>query len=429
MMRSPLRRALEVGKMMSAIGIKELAPDKVSSRVEQAKILVQSLGSLKGAAMKAGQILSLDLGDYFPPEAQQILRQLQNNPQKHVPIDVEKTLREELDKDIFHRIVHIEKEPFAAASIGQAYRATVIHNDRERDVVFKIQYPFVADTIDSDLKIIENLAKTLCFLSGREMNLEPLFQEIKVTLKNETDYKIEKEFHLKFQNLVSSKKWQSFQIQTPEIIEDFCTDKVLCSSFVQGVSLSEWIASNPSTEQRLEMARTVLDLYISELFEWGLVQTDPNPSNFLVHNNQLNILDFGAAKKYSDEFRHQYLELSKRIYEGRDSEIIKAAMKFNLIDKRESADAQAIFLDLLKLGISPLHHKTFNFSDDHYSKENSKISKKLISTLKYSPPPYQLIFLHRKLGGVYSILRKLSVELEMTPWWQKIESIKFPGHE
>lgn len=112
----------------------------------------------------------------------------------------------------------------------------------------------------------------------------------------------------------------------------------------------------------------------------------------------------------------------KAIHSLDDKAITEAALKFGLIDPRESKEAFTAFVELLKVGIKPFQgSKKFQFNDDTFLKENSTLSRELLQKLKYSPPPHQLIFLHRKLGGIYAILRKLQVEIDVNEFWQVID--------
>lgn len=107
---------------------------------------------------------------------------------------------------------------------------------------------------------------------------------------------------------------------------------------------------------------------------------------------------------------------------------MQKAIDFGLLDPRESPESKLVFVDLMKLGMSPFfkHSKNgkFSFKNDDFLKENSRLSRQLIQTLKFSPPPHKLIFLHRKLGGIFAILRKLEVDLDLTEYWKKIVNLE-----
>lgn len=424
LLNNKFQRAFELTKMAAQIGLKEITSGDVKSRIEQAKILTESLSQLRGAAMKAGQLLSLDLEDYFPPEAIKILSQLQNSVKEMPEIDVRKILIRHLPPEKYNQIAQLTTTPFAAASMGQVYKAQIKIDSQEKliPVVFKVLYPGLENAVESDVSLLKKAMWAFCKLTGRDMNLNPLFEEIEIVLKNEMDYVHEKNAYEKFHALTKSKSWQYHTVKTPAVLTDFCTEHFLCLSYEPGLTLKAWMDTNPSKPDREKMALTLLDLYMTEFFEWGYVQTDPNPGNFIVQPDSLVALDFGASKHYDAEFRRSYASLLKTIHSLDEAAIKKEALSFGLISEKESDEAFAIFIELLKLGVQPfLQNSIFNFSDDTYLKDNSRLSKELLQKLKYSPPPHQLIFLHRKLGGIYAILRKLGVEIDVNQFWNRIE--------
>lgn len=418
------KRAFELTKMVAQVGYKEFTSGDIQSRVEQAKVITESLGQLRGAAMKAGQLLSLDLEDYFPPEAIKVLSQLQNNVKDIPDIDVRKILIQNLPPTLYQQITQLTVSPFAAASMGQVYKAQIKLGTEEKPtpVVFKVMYPGLENAVESDVDLLQKAMWAFCKMTGRDMDLNPIFNEIKIVLKNEMDYVHEKEAYQKFYELTKNKDWKYLKVKTPIAVTEFCTNQFLCLTYEPGLTLKSWMDSKPSASERETMALTLLDLYLTEFFEWGYVQTDPNPGNFLVQNNALVALDFGATKYYDLDFRKSYVRLLKKIHSLDEKAIIDEAISFGLINPKESKAAFTIFVELLKLGVQPfLQDKDFNFSDDAFLKENSKLSKELLSELKFSPPPHQLIFLHRKLGGIYAILRKLEVKIDVNQFWQRID--------
>ena len=424
LLNNKFQRAFELTKMAAQIGFKELKSGDVKSRIEQAKILTESLSQLRGAAMKAGQLLSLDLEDYFPPEAIKILSQLQNSVKEMPEIDVRKILIKNLPSQKYHQVAQLTTTPFAAASMGQVYKAQIKIENQEKlvPVVFKVLYPGLENAVESDVSLLKKAMWAFCKMTGRDMNLDPLFEEIEIVLKNEMDYVHEKNAYEKFHGLTKSKNWQYHNVKTPEVLADFCTEQFLCLTYEPGLTLKAWMDTKPAKAEREKMALTLLDLYMTEFFEWGYVQTDPNPGNFIVQPEGLVALDFGASKHYDLAFRRSYASLLKTIRTLDEAAIKKEAISFGLISEKESSEAFVIFNELLKLGVQPfLQNSIFNFSDDTFIKENSRLSKELLQKLKYSPPPHQLIFLHRKLGGIYAILRKLAVEIDVNQFWDRIE--------
>ncbi len=429
MKSSTFSRTIELAKLATQVGLKELRSGDFKSRIEQARLIANSLSSLKGAAMKAGQILSLDLNHYFPPEAIALLSQLQNAAVAHPIEKIEMVLKNELDSKSKSQLTNFSEKPIGVASIAQVHRARYANNE----VVLKIQYPGVAESIESDLKILKTLAVSFCGLTGRKMNLEPLFNEFRSVLEQEVNYQSEAEFQKDYQKCILKLKSNSqIKYRVPKVFDELSTKKVLTMTYESGVNLRTWLLSGPSKEKRHDLAKAVLDLYFHEFFEWGLVQTDPNWGNFLIDEKEdridLVVLDFGATRKYSRDFIYNYIRLL-HLASNRDSvELKKHAISIGMIDARESALAFKAFEEILVTAIKPFFveksgSRVFDFSDKNHSLQSQQAAKALSDELVYSPPPYGLIFLHRKLAGVYSILKSLEAHLDISNYWQQMTEL------
>jgi len=419
-------RSFQILKLATQVGLKEFQAKDFKSRLEQANLIVKNLSNLKGAAMKAGQLLSLNLEDYFPPEAIEILSQLHQSAEAYPYEQIEKILKKELTANTFKKLKNISKIPIGVASIGQVHKATYDGSD----IVLKIQYPNVSKSINSDLKLLKMLAVSFCKISGKQMNLNLLFQEFKEILKQEVDYQAEAEYQkLYFEKVTSLAKNSNYFFTVPKVISELSSKKILAMSFENGLSLRQWIKENTNPKVRHQLGGAFLDLYFSEFFDWGLVQTDPNPGNFLINkkNEQLEIclLDFGATKKYDKIFVKNYVLLLKCALEKDKINLKKYVLEFNLIDPRESEEAFHALFELLEVSIRPfrqsvLENKDFDFSNSEFLKATQESSKSVLKTFKFSPPPHSIVFLHRKLAGVYAILKQLEVKIDLSPYWQKI---------
>jgi aarF domain-containing kinase len=443
MKTSTFARTVELARLAASLGLKEMRSGNLKSRVEQATLIAKSLSNLKGAAMKAGQLLSLDLDHYFPPEAIEILSQLQNAATAQ-PFDVmEAALKRELSAEQLKSISNIDPTPIGVASIGQVHRARIqgagpkSTNDSTKDIVLKIQFPGVEDSIEADLKILKTIAVSFCQLTGRQMDLGPLFAEFKRILEQEVNYEKEAHFQNQYASFVlgleeNRKSTSGFSLQVPALESELCAKKVIAMEFKKGVPLRNWIASQPPLEKRKMLATAILDLYFHEFFEWGFVQTDPNWANFLIDESsstpKLIILDFGAVRQYPREFIQNYIQLLEFASQGDSARLKKHAIDFGLIDARESASAFTAFEEVIKTAIRPFfvndgESSIFDFSNQQHVINSNNASKVLSAELIYSPPPYNLVFLHRKLAGVYSILKSLEVKLDISGYWQKMRDL------
>lgn len=410
-------------------GSEKLGMAELKTRIEQAKVMAEGFGRLKGAFMKAGQMLSIDASDLLPPEAIEILSKLQGQAD---PIDFEvmhAVLEQELGPERLALLSDLEETAVASASIGQVYRARAFG----APVAVKVQYPGIGESIDVDIDLLEKLGQSLLTLSRRKINASGTFEELRAMLKLEADYTRERHYLERFGELLA----HDTRFEVPRSVPELCTQRVLTMSWASGVPLGAWIRSDPPREQRVLFGRMALDLYCLEFFKWGVVQTDPNFGNFLIREDvrRIVLLDFGATIEYDDIFRARYVELLRRVATGDRASIIEHGIGFELIDARESPATRDLFADMLLSAAEPFEQSVqpFNFGNADYAARSSDVVRRFVSSLAFSPPPRRLIFLHRKLGGLFQLLKRLDLQLDLYPYWQQmlagIEVRPTPGPE
>jgi aarF domain-containing kinase len=409
--------AREVGEKLSQSN----QAQKMAAKVDQARIVVDHLSHLKGAAMKAGQMLSLDTSDFLPPEAIQILSKLQAQAQPVEGKSLFKVLRSELGEVRFAEIQSFSDTPLASASIGQVHTAKI----KGKKVAIKIQYPGVAESIDSDLAILRGVSQTFLAFSGKKIDLAETFAEVKEVLKKETDYLNEVQNLKDYTSVIAGQNGYAL----PKPLDEYCTHRVLTMTFEEGTPLRDWMVQNPSLEKRTKIAELVLDLYCQEFAENGFVQTDPNFGNFLVRDKgsspndlQLVLLDFGATLRYSPEYRKGYAQLLKDLASNDTETIFQSAVRFGLLDSREPENVRQAFKTMIQVSLEPFSAslQPFKFIDPEYEKRTREANIEFSRSLTYSPPPRQLLFLHRKLAGVFSLVKRLGVELDLRPYWARM---------
>jgi aarF domain-containing kinase len=396
--------------------VEKLTSSELTTRIEQARLMVDSLGRLKGALMKAGQLLSLDASDVLPPEAMAILAQLQGGAE---PVDFDTmsgVMVEELGPAWEQAFDHFERSPAASASIGQVHRASIDGSL----VAVKIQYPTVRESIDSDLDVLEKVVSGWLAVSRSKIELAGVFEELRSILHSEADYRRELASQLRFARLLEG----DARFVVPRSVPDFSTARVHTMTWIEGQPLGQWIRTEQPASERLWLAEVLLELYCLEFFRWGLVQTDPNFGNFLVQSEsrRLALLDFGATLEFEPEFRQRYVQLL-RVVASRDTRRIgDEGVAFGLIDPRESREVRELFAQFLEISSEPFapSRQPFAFKDVDYSERSRDIGRRFVRSLKYSPPPRRLLFLHRKLGGIFQLLKRLQVELDLRPYWERI---------
>ncbi|MCJ8275236.1 MAG: AarF/ABC1/UbiB kinase family protein [Bdellovibrionales bacterium] len=407
--------ALKEGKNI----LQKRGDKRLLNMMEQADIIVRHVGQLKGAAMKAVQMMTVELHDLIPPEVLNIFEKLQSQAPPLSDELMIANLRKELGDELFFQLEDISSEPLASASIGQVYQAQYKGND----IVIKVQYPEIAGSIDSDIETLKKLVKALNFVTNKQVSIDELFSEVRRILIQETNYYNEENLLKQYSEAFS--KYDDYRV--PKVYPEFTRNGVIVLSKEDGEEFTDWLKSGPSQTSKEKVGQLFLDLYMKEFFENQLVQTDPNPANFLVNqDDKLVLLDFGATVAYDDQFVADYKKLVLSVFTGSDTDILAEIMNMRFISEKESDETKQMFVDFLRLSMVPFEpeRQPFDFSKKDYSDEVRKSAIEFTKKLKYSAPPKQIIFLHRKLGGIFQILRKLEVQVDMSDFRQKVLNLQ-----
>ncbi|MES2684820.1 MAG: AarF/ABC1/UbiB kinase family protein [Pseudomonadota bacterium] len=388
---------------------------------EQAQVLADGLGQLKGSVMKAGQMLAM-FGDYFMPhEAVEVLGQLQDDTP---PVDwrvVEPQLRASVGAAAL-RELDIDEVPMAAASLGQAHRAR-----RRRDgleVVVKIQYPGVANAIGSDIKTLSRLL-IASRLTPKNLDLQPIFTEVREMLEGECDYVQEARFTETF----AARLAPAARYVVPRVLREYSGAQVLTTTYEQGVAVSDASVRQLSQARRDHLGTGFVDLFLKEFFDWGLVQTDPHFGNYRVRTDALGqdrivLLDFGATRAFPRPFIRDYAEVVAGAFFEDRARIRAGAKAIGLIGDDFPAAALDAFASMCERIVEPFEPSrapevlrtaqgNYRFAASDLPMRVSQIAARNALTLSFRMPPRELVFLHRRLGGVFIALATLAAELNL----------------
>jgi aarF domain-containing kinase len=249
-----------------------------------------------------------------------------------------------------------------------------------------------------------------------------LFNELRTVFSLELDYLREAEILNRYQELSKNKdEWL-----IPRVFSEISTERVLAMSYEPGITISDAVREQKLTkESRQFYGHSFLELYATEFCSWGLVQTDPNLGNFLLipENRQIVLLDFGATKEYTVDFRIKYAQLIFAALHQDRLGILRLAEELQLLNPQEPASAKNAFIDLMQNSMKPFKAPTYDFSEASYAESMKAASRHLMNELKYSPPPHPIIFLHRKLSGLFQILRRLEVETPLQPFLDQFQEL------
>lgn len=369
--------------------------------------VADQLAQLRGAAMKVGQVLSMDAGDLLPAELADMLAQLRSQASSMPMSQLVQVLESNWGKGWNKQFSQFSFEPLAAASIGQVHSAKTKDG---RQLALKIQYPGVRDSIDSD---VANVA-TLLRLSGllpKGIDMQPLLEEARQQLHQEADYELEAQWLQRYGELLADDP----DIILPAVHSDLTTADILAMTYVTGTPV-EAMQQAPQDE-RNRIAQLLLDLFFRELFEFQMVQTDPNFANYLYdsQNKQLVLLDFGATRTYPDTIVNAYQQLLQAAQDNDRDGITEAATQIGFFQDYIKPEQQEAVLDLFTLATDPLRY------DGAYDFGHSTLAEKIRSggmSLSmeqdyWHTPPADALFLHRKLAGLYLLFARLGVQLDV----------------
>lgn len=275
-------------------------------------LLAQSLCRMRGAALKMGQMLSIQDESLLPPELTRALKQVRQGADAMPEYQLTAQLEAQLGASWRDRFEAFDIRPFAAASVGQCHRAKVrIDSGAVQDVVVKVQYPGVGQSIESDLRNLSMLVKWTG-MAPKGLFLDNVIRVGQEELQVECDYQREKQQQQRMQELVSSDPFLvDNKFVVPDVFGDWTTDEVITTAFARGGTIDKVAAMDYDQEERNRIGRAIMHLTIQELFVWRFMQTDPNWGNFLydVGTRTTSLIDFGATREYSKEFVDGYLRI------------------------------------------------------------------------------------------------------------------------
>ncbi len=256
--------------------------------------MVATLGELKGAAMKLGQMMSTAT-DLLPPELAEALSALQQDAPPMDAAVIAEVIEAELGEVPERLFRSFDREPFAAASIGQVHRAVT---DDGREVVVKVQYPGIDGAIDSDLSQVRRAMK-LAWVAVDGRMMDAMFEELSERLHEELDYCNEAD-NVRALAAVHAKEPH---ILIPEVVGERSSGRVLTLTLLEGAPLSEVCTSWPQ-EHRDRIGSQLMRLVTEELLVHGVLHGDPNPANFAFRTDgTMVIYDFGLIRRYTDTER------------------------------------------------------------------------------------------------------------------------------
>jgi predicted unusual protein kinase regulating ubiquinone biosynthesis (AarF/ABC1/UbiB family) len=396
-----------------AAGVRDLAIGKRPRMSDllltpaNARKLTERLADMRGAAMKLGQLLSMDSGDFVPPELADILARLRADAEPMPDAQLSKILVEEWGAQWKSKLSAFDARPIAAASIGQVHRA---RSPDGRDLAVKIQYPGIADSIDSDVDNASLLLKATGLLP-KHIDISPLLAEAKRQLHEEADYLREASYLRRYADVLAGD--QRFAV--PETLPELSTRRILAMAFMPGVPIEQAVSA--SQRERDELAHSFMDLVLRELFDFGLMQSDPNLANYRFdsESGRIVLLDFGATRDVPPEIAGFYRKVLRAGLAG-DAQLLRDAMEdCGMIDADMAPDHVTAIVGLFDALIEPLlHYGPFDFGNRTFLRSLRDRGFELASDrANWRMPPVELLLVQRKLGGTYHLAARLGARVDI----------------
>ncbi|MHA3116190.1 AarF/ABC1/UbiB kinase family protein [Acinetobacter sp. ANC 4635] len=389
---------------------------------EQADYLVSEIGKLKGSIVKIGQMMALYGEHFLPEEITQALSTLNNQTMALEWSAIQPHLKNELGEKYYE--LEINPEPIGTASLAQVHRAK--RKSDGLDIALKIQYPGVANAIDSDMNLFRSMIR-LTNMVPQTREFDQWFEEVREMMHREVSYDVEAATTQRFAQYLE----YDHRYIVPQIIDRYCTQQILCMSFEEGIPVNSPVMLALPQERRNQLGEASLEIAIRELFEWGEMQTDPNFGNYLVrlgdgHDipDKIVLLDFGAIRQFDQNLLDVAHNLISAGYQHNLEQMVQAMTGydfFNNIPASIKPDMAKVFLlatepfsslqnnpDLPK-GVMDEHNRYNWKASQLHSRVMQRASKSMASRY-FSVPPKEFMFISRKFIGAYTFMTVLDAQ-------------------
>lgn len=426
---TPAKRFFKLAGMSASITgniaaqkVKGLFSDEASRQKSQEQLyadigkqIAQTLGEMKGAVMKVGQIAS-QVKDILPEEVSQALEVLQKASPPMPYALIRRQIIKALGEPPEALFAEFNETPFAAASIGQVHRA--ITKDG-REVVVKIQYPGVKESCDSDLRHLKRLLKLAGLVKVSSEVIDATFNEIRRTLHEELDYVHEGENLMFFADHYRNHP----KVIVPELVKELSAETILTLTYVPGDSVADVKPPRYTQDTINELGYLIFETFGKQIYELHAVHSDPHPGNFAFRpDGTLIIYDFGAVKRIQPETIEKLRALIKDVMDGQ-LETIDAHLRKIGARTPDSADIpSSYYREWLDIVMEPFKDNTpFDFSKSRiHTRAARKAQADAMKYLGSFQPSPDTMYVDRVLTGHYWTLIDMGVHAAFRPLIEKI---------
>jgi len=397
--------------------VKHYAKGAVSGKVDQAALdednardIYGSLSELKGSALKMAQLLSMDQ-NVLPKAYQDRFSMAQYSaPPLSYPL-VRKTFKETLGKEPNEIFDSFTKNASNAASMGQVHKASL----EGEELAVKVQYPGVAESIKSDLKLAKPFALKLMNVKGKDVDI--YMKEVEEKLLEEADYQLELNQSME----IASKCSHLPDVFFPQYFPDLSSERILSMSWLEGEPIGAWMKKEHSQEVRDKLGQSLWDFYMYQMHELRMMHADPHPGNFIIRDNKLGIIDFGCIKRIPNDFYASYFKLANHEVfedEGLVEELFWHLEIFKKSDpEQDKKIVRQMFIELIRLISTPFNRDAFDFGDDSFFDKiyemGNRISKDPEMNRLQARGSRHFIYFNRTFFGLYNILNALKANIQI----------------
>lgn len=387
--------------------------------------IAETLGEMKGAVMKVGQIAS-QYKDVFPPEVAKALEKLQKDAPAMPYAVIKQQVERELGKPIETLFQEFSETPFAAASIGQVHKAILATGE---PVVVKVQYPEVDTSVDSDLKQVRLALKLTGMLNMDKALQDEIFNEMRNSLYDELDYT--KEAH----NLAIFGSFHQDDpgLIIPKVYHSHSTKRILTLSEELGETLE--VAATWDNDIKQKIATRLFRFSAGQLFKLYRLHCDPHPGNFAFRaDGSVIAYDFGGIKSYSHDEVALFHRFAIHALKGDVTALEQDLVAIGIKKDNETALAPSFYEAWLKIGLTPYgftqlfdlsKHAPFDFATSQIHHQAIVKGKESLKYWQSFQPAPLTMMLDRTISGQYWNLVNLRVKIDLSPLIA--EYINLPG--
>eukprot|EP01065_Artemidia_motanka_P043193 TRINITY_DN5951_c0_g1_i1.p1 TRINITY_DN5951_c0_g1~~TRINITY_DN5951_c0_g1_i1.p1 ORF type:complete len:725 (+),score=207.56 TRINITY_DN5951_c0_g1_i1:142-2316(+) len=380
-------------------------------------MLVDRLCHMRGAALKLGQLLSIQDEAVVPPHVLRAFERVRDHAHCMPESQLRGVLCGELGADWEGRVLAtLDLNPVAAASLGQVHKGTLPDGTA---VAVKVQFPGIEDSVASDVRSLGWLF-TLGFMP-KGLYADKILRELRTELLAECDYLGEADRQTEFANVLQAdpdRHGGLSRIRVPRVHRDASTRHVLTTDWAPGVPADRLRLSEQTVARDLVGEQLFL-LTLKETFVWKMMQTDPNFANFLWddESGMLSLVDFGAARRFATEFCEQYLLVVDGAAKKDRAQVVAASRELGFLTGEECEEMlDAHCAATFAIGTPFSHRGVFNFADfDLAAQVRPHVATML--RLRKTAPPKEVYSLHRRLSGLFLLLMKLGSRFDARRLW------------